>query len=57
VILLGGRWKAVPLLTRFDRLNGRGKLLLSAMKMLGVKDNESRSYLEFVDVLRQYGLR
>jgi len=47
----------VPLLTRFDRLNGRGKLLLSAMKMLGVKDNESRSYLEFVDVLRQYGLR
>jgi serine/threonine-protein kinase HipA len=25
------------------------------MSMLGAKDNESRSYLEFVDVLRRYG--
>ena len=25
------------------------------MSMLGAKDNETRSYLEFVDVLRQHG--
>lgn len=28
---------------------------LSAMSMLGASDNESRSYLEFVDALRRYG--
>ena len=28
---------------------------LSAMSMLDAKDNEARSYLEFVDILRQHG--
>jgi len=41
--------------TRFDRVKGRRKPFLSAMSMLGAKDDESRSYLEFVDVLRRYG--
>jgi len=45
----------VLLVTRFDRVKGRRKTFLSAMSMLGAKDNESRSYLEFVDVLRRYG--
>jgi serine/threonine-protein kinase HipA len=45
----------VLLVTRFDRIKGRRKPFLSAMSMLGAKDNESRSYLEFVDVLRRYG--
>src|SRR5438874_3357209 len=45
----------VLLLTRFDRVKGRRKPFLSAKSMLGAKDNESRSYLEFVDVLRRYG--
>ena len=47
--------KPVLLVTRFDRDNGRRKPFLSAMSMLGAKDNETRSYLEFVDVLRQHG--
>jgi serine/threonine-protein kinase HipA len=47
--------KPVLLVTRFDRIKGRRKPFLSAMSMLGAKDNESRSYLEFVDVLRRYG--
>ncbi len=41
--------------TRFDRVKGRRLPFLSARSMLGAKDNESRSYLEFVDVLRRYG--
>jgi len=41
--------------TRFDRVKGRRKPFLSAMSMLGATDDESRSYLEFVDVLRRYG--
>jgi serine/threonine-protein kinase HipA len=45
----------VLVVTRFDRVKGRRKPFLSAMSMLGAKDNESRSYLEFVDVLRRYG--
>jgi len=45
----------VLLVTRFDRVKGRRRPFLSAMSMLGAKDNESRSYLEFVDVLRRYG--
>jgi serine/threonine-protein kinase HipA len=47
--------KPVLLLRRFDR-DGRTRLpFLSAMSMLDAKDNEARSYLEFVDVLRQHG--
>jgi serine/threonine-protein kinase HipA len=44
----------VLLLRRFDR-GGVRLPFLSAMSMLGAKDNEDHSYLEFVDVLRQHG--
>lgn len=47
--------KSVLLLRRFDRVQGERIPFLSAMSMLGASDNESRSYLEFVDALRQYG--
>jgi serine/threonine-protein kinase HipA len=47
--------RPVLLLRRFDR-DGKTRLpFLSAMSMLGAKDNEPRSYLEFVDILRQHG--
>jgi serine/threonine-protein kinase HipA len=45
----------VLLLGRFDR-SGRSRIpFLSAMSMLGAVDNESRSYLEMADAIRQYG--
>ncbi len=47
--------KPVLLLRRFDRVQGQCIPFLSAMSMLGASDNESRSYLEFVDALRRYG--
>ncbi|KHF24680.1 HipA-like protein [Solemya velum gill symbiont] len=47
--------KPVLLLRRFDRVQGQRIPFLSAMSMLGASDNESRSYLEFVDSLRRYG--
>lgn len=47
--------KLVLLLRRFDRVQGERIPFLSAMSMLGAGDNESRSYLEFVDALRRYG--
>ncbi len=47
--------KPVLLLRRFDRDGGARKPFLSAMSMLGAQNNETRSYLEFVDVLRQHG--
>lgn len=47
--------KSVLLLRRFDRVQGQRVPFLSAMSMLGASDNESRSYLEFVDALRRYG--
>ncbi len=47
--------KPVLLLRRFDRHQGNRLPFLSAMSMLGAKDNEVRSYLEFVDSLRQNG--
>jgi serine/threonine-protein kinase HipA len=47
--------KPVLILQRFDR-NGAHRIpFLSAMSMLGAKDNQPRSYLEIVDVLRRYG--
>ena len=47
--------KPVLLLRRFDR-DGRQRIpFLSAMSMLGAKDNETRSYLEIADALRQHG--
>ena len=47
--------KPVLLLRRFDREAGARVPFLSAMSMLDARDNEAHSYLEFVDVLRQYG--
>jgi serine/threonine-protein kinase HipA len=47
--------KSVILLRRFDREGTRRIPFLSAMSMLGSRDNESRSYLEIVDALRQHG--
>jgi serine/threonine-protein kinase HipA len=47
--------KPVLLLRRFDRQEGARLPFLSAMSMLDAKDNETRSYLEFVDILRQHG--
>ncbi|MEE8342800.1 MAG: type II toxin-antitoxin system HipA family toxin [Gammaproteobacteria bacterium] len=47
--------KPVLLLRRFDREAGKRIPFLSAMSMLGASDNETRSYLEFVDALRQHG--
>ena len=47
--------KPVLILERFDRVGARRIPFLSAMSMLGAKDNETRSYLEIVDALRQHG--
>jgi len=47
--------KSVLLLRRFDRDGARRIPFLSAMSMLGARDNETRSYLEIVDALRQHG--
>jgi len=47
--------KPVLLLRRFDREREIRLPFLSAMSMLDARDNEARSYLEFADVLRQYG--
>lgn len=47
--------KPVLLLRRFDRDEARRIPFLSAMSMLDAKDNDTRSYMEFVDALRQYG--
>ncbi len=47
--------RPVLLSRRFDRIEGRRIPFLSAMSMLGARDGELHSYLEFVDALRQYG--
>ena len=47
--------KSVLLLRRFDRDGTRRIPFLSAMSMLGARDNETRSYMEIVDALRQHG--
>lgn len=47
--------RATLLVRRFDREGQTRIPFLSAMSMLGANDNETRSYLEFVDVLRQHG--
>src|SRR5215472_2874747 len=47
--------KPVLLLRRFDRDGGARRPFLSAMSMLDATDNETRSYLEFVDILRHHG--
>jgi serine/threonine-protein kinase HipA len=47
--------RPVLLLRRFDRRAAVRVPFLSAMSMLGAGDSETRSYLEFVDALRQHG--
>ena len=47
--------RPILLLRRFDRDEGTRVPFLSAMSMLDAKDNETRSYMEFVDILRQHG--
>lgn len=47
--------KSVLLLERFDRTKNLRIPFLSAMSMLGAKDNETHSYLEIVDAIRQHG--
>src|SRR3984957_3744311 len=47
--------KPVLLLRRFDRDGNTRIPFLSAMSMLASKDNETRSYMEIVDALRQHG--
>ena len=47
--------RAVLLLRRFDRIGARRIPFLSAMSMIGASDNESHSYLELIDALRQHG--
>jgi serine/threonine-protein kinase HipA len=45
--------RPVLLLDRFDRAGKRRIPFLSAMSLLGASDNESHSYLEIADALRQ----
>lgn len=47
--------KPVLLLRRFDRDAKQRIPFLSAMSMLGARDNEAHSYMEIVDALRQHG--
>jgi serine/threonine-protein kinase HipA len=47
--------KSVLVLERFDRMKKHRVPFLSAMSMLGGKDNERHSYLEIVDAIRQHG--
>jgi serine/threonine-protein kinase HipA len=47
--------RPVLLVRRFDREGARRIPFLSSMSMLGARDNETRSYLEIVDALRQHG--
>jgi serine/threonine-protein kinase HipA len=47
--------KSVLLVRRFDRDGTRRIPFLSAMSMLESRDNETRSYMEIVDALRQHG--
>jgi serine/threonine-protein kinase HipA len=47
--------KSVLVLDRFDRTEGRRIPFLSAMSMLGARDNQMRSYMEIADAIRQHG--
>lgn len=49
--------KPVLILRRFDRAEALRVAFLSALSMLGARDNETHSYLEIVDALRQQGAR
>lgn len=47
--------KPVIIISRFDRENHTRVPFLSAMRMLGARDNEPHSYLEIAYALAQYG--
>lgn len=47
----------VLILARFDRTGDERTPFLSALSMLGAKDNDVHSYLEIVDALRRHGAR
>ena len=47
--------RPVLILTRFDRMGTTRIPFLSAMSMLSARDNETHSYLELADALRQQG--
>lgn len=47
--------RSVLLVNRFDRIKTRRVPFLSTMSLLGASDNESHSYLEIADALRQCG--
>jgi len=48
--------KPVLIINRFDRDNSGNRIpFLSAMSMLGARDNEQHSYLEIADALAQHG--
>lgn len=47
--------KSVLLVRRFDRTHANRIPFLSAMSMLDARDNQSRSYKEMADALRQHG--
>ena len=49
--------KSVLILQRFDRQSGKRVPFLSAMSMLGAEDNQTRSYMEIADAIRQYGAK
>lgn len=49
--------RSVLILQRFDRLDGMRVPFLSAMSMLGAEDNQTRSYMEVADAIRQYGAK
>jgi serine/threonine-protein kinase HipA len=46
---------SVLVLRRFDRRDGHRIPFLSAMSMLEARDNQTRSYMEIADALRQHG--
>ena len=47
--------KAVIVVRRFDRIRAQRIPFLSAMSMLGARDNATHSYMEIADALRQHG--
>jgi serine/threonine-protein kinase HipA len=47
--------KPVMVVRRFDRIGTHRIPFVSAMSMLGARDNDTRSYMEIADALRQHG--
>jgi serine/threonine-protein kinase HipA len=47
--------RPVLVVQRFDRIGNRRVPFLSAMSMLSAHDNESHSYMEIADAIRQHG--